>query len=75
MLVLLRFTTGENLNGFMHDLTRDPTGCNSDPEYDENMCGYEDKENCTPLDGCGSMHAYWYILSFLVIITYVLVVV
>ena len=71
VLLLLRFTTGENLNGYMHDLTRDPSGCNPDPEYDEDMCGYNDKENCKPLDGCGSHHAYWFILSFLIIITYV----
>jgi hypothetical protein len=54
-----------------HDLTRDPSSCSRNPTYDKDMCGYNDKAGCKPLNGCGSLHAYWYILSFLVIISYV----
>ena len=47
-----------------HDLTRDPSSCSRNPTYDKDMCGYNDKAGCKPLNGCGSLHAYWYILSF-----------
>jgi len=56
LVTLITFSTGENWNGFMHSVASDVDGCVSDPEYDENMCGYVSESqnpSCIPLNGCG----------------------
>ena len=65
-VTLLRFATGENWNGFMHEVAsageegvcRDTNEMDyrNSPQRDgiSNMCGYEDRQGCVPLDGCGS---------------------
>merc|ERR1719181_1303322 len=100
IFALLRFSTGENFNGFMHDLAHHNEGCvedyedyqGDDPRWKkgENLlenaeflkvtCGFNDQYEghgdpddpdatpCEPLQGCGSMMAYPYILLFTIIV-------
>eukprot|EP00752_Nemacystus_decipiens_P001936 g1865.t1 len=71
MVLLLRFSTGENWNGFMYDLAADRDGCVKDPEYDPDVCGFTSHANCVPLNGCGSWSIFPYMISFTFIITFV----
>ncbi|CAE7648316.1 scn4ab, partial [Symbiodinium microadriaticum] len=71
MISLLRFSTGENWDGFMYDVGRKSSTCVNDPDYDSAYCGFNDRTGCTPLNGCGSFAIYPYMLSFTVIITFV----
>lgn len=62
MVLLLRFSTGENWNGFMYDMVADREGCVSQPVYDATMCGFSNNPNCTPLNGCGSWSIFPYMI-------------
>lgn len=43
ILTLLRFSTGENWNGYMYDVAHAGSDdCEPDPEYEENTCGFND---------------------------------
>lgn len=72
-IVLLRFSTGENWNGFMHSVATDVEGCIKEPEYDSQFCGYNDRFDCLPLNGCGNTAIYGYMLLFNIIIAFVFV--
>lgn len=72
ILFLLRATTGENWNGMMHSLAANPPGCVDDPPYQSNMCGFNDTEGCIPINGCGNKAIYIYMLSFTLLVTYVM---
>ncbi|CAM9376355.1 unnamed protein product, partial [Discosporangium mesarthrocarpum] len=54
IVLLLRFSTGENWNGFMYDMSSDQDQCMDDPDYQEDMCGFNNRPGCIPLDGCGN---------------------
>ncbi|CBJ26318.1 Voltage Gated Calcium/Sodium Channel subunit alpha [Ectocarpus siliculosus] len=71
MVLLLRFSTGENWNGFMYDMVAEREDCVSNPVYDPDMCGFTSHANCTPLNGCGSWSIFPYMISFTLTITYV----
>ena len=71
MIALLRFSTGENWEGFMYDTARKSDDCVNDPEYDSDYCGFNDRTGCIPLNGCGSIAIFPYMLSFTIIITFV----
>eukprot|EP00752_Nemacystus_decipiens_P011295 g10037.t1 len=71
MVLLLRFSTGENWNGFMYDMVADREDCEPHPVYDPNMCGFTSRANCIPLNGCGSWSIFPYMISFTLTITYV----
>lgn len=62
MVMLLRFTTGENWSGFMYDMAAKREECVADPEYDPDMCGFTDRPNCVPLNGCGNWAIYPYMI-------------
>jgi uncharacterized protein YjbI with pentapeptide repeats len=72
LIALLRFSTGENFNGFMHDMAFVAEGCSEDPSYHDRKCGMSSDwvligktyERCRPIDGCGSYLAYPYFVSF-----------
>lgn len=64
MVLLLRFSTGENWNGFMYDMVAERDNCESQPEYDPDMCGFTDHANCTPLNGCGSWSIFPYMIRY-----------
>jgi voltage-dependent calcium channel L type alpha-1D len=71
MMALLRFATGENWDGFMYDVASKRPGCVDDPEYDSDYCGFNDHPGCLPLNGCGSVAIFPFMLSFTIIITFV----
>merc|ERR1719502_42826 len=75
LLSLLRFSTGENWNGFMHAVAHDEDGCVNDPPYDPDMCGFRDggvdHPGCVPLNGCGSNASYAYFVFFNLVIAFV----
>lgn len=57
MLLLLRFSTGENWNGFMYGLMEERRGCNEHPVYDATSpwcCDETDYPNCTEINGCSA---------------------
>ena len=79
LVALLRFATGENVNGFMHDINHVEDGCDEDPQYDDEVCGFSrdfsriglDSPNCRPLNGCGSALALPYFVSFMLFVPFV----
>jgi voltage-dependent calcium channel L type alpha-1D len=71
MLTLFRFATGENWNGFMYNAAEKLPGCNPDPSFDPEMCGFRDRPGCVPLDGCGSDAITPYLYSFCMIVFFV----
>ena len=76
MIALLRFSTGENWNGFMHSVAYQTEGCVVDPPYNKDMCGFADNGEdetigCTPLNGCGTTLAFLYFLMFNTCISFV----
>jgi len=73
MLTLLRCATGEFWNGLMYDLAihEASTGCKAQLEYDPNMCGFSTSPVCRPINGCGSVVAFPYFVSFTLFITFV----
>lgn len=73
MLSLLRFSTGEGWADFTHDMSQALPGCVLDPQYDPEMCGFNDFPGCKPLNGCGSMAIFPYIISFQLFITFVFI--
>lgn len=72
VLFLLRAATGEAWDYCMHDLAARTDGCVDDPLYDSEMCGFNNFEGCTALNGCGNSVAYVYFCSFTLLITYVM---
>ncbi len=64
MVLLLRFSTGENWNGFMYDMVADRENCEPNPVYNPDMCGFTSRANCTPLNGCGSWSIFPYMIRF-----------
>ncbi|RLN96091.1 hypothetical protein BBJ28_00027013 [Nothophytophthora sp. Chile5] len=71
-LFLLRAATGEAWNYCMHDLASSAAGCVDDPPYDPTMCGFNDFDGCTPLNGCGNPVSYAFFCSFTLLVTYVM---
>ena len=76
MLLLLRFSTGENWNGFMRSIVDDNQDCEPNPAYnpDSPWCLVDgDFPNCTPLNGCGAgILAYAYFYSFTLLVSFVI---
>lgn len=62
MVLLLRFSTGDNWNHFMYDMATSRENCVADPDYDPDMCGFSNNPGCIPLNGCGS----WAIYPFMI---------
>ena len=71
MVSLLRFATGENWNEFMYDGARHMPNCVVDPEYNSSYCGFHDRVGCIPLNGCGNVAMYPFMISFTLLITFV----
>lgn len=64
MVLLLRFSTGENWNGFMYDMVAEREDCEPQPMYDPDMCGFTSHANCIPLNGCGSWSIFPYMIRY-----------
>jgi hypothetical protein len=71
ILTLLRFTTGEAWDDFMHDVAEQQEGCNSNPSYDADYCGYNTKPGCKPLNGCGTPDIYPFLITFTLLVSFV----
>ena len=52
--------------------TSTQNGCVSDPEYDSNMCRFNDQVGCTPLNGCGKVAIFPFLLTFTIVVSMVL---
>jgi hypothetical protein len=73
ILLLLRSSTGENWNGLMYDCTLKDDTCVADLQFDSNMCGFDDKVGCTPINGCGdSFTPFIYFISFTLFVTFIM---
>lgn len=72
LLTLFRFQTGEGWNQFMNDASAKTPNCVVDPPYDPAYCGFSDHPGCIPLNGCGSSSLYVFLLSFTVLVYYVI---
>jgi hypothetical protein len=70
-LTLLRFTTGDNWSQFMYDLNENTVGCVQDPSFDSNYCGFNDHKNCIPLNGCGDVFIFPFMIIYEIVITFV----
>ncbi|KAK1934630.1 Sodium channel protein 1 brain [Phytophthora citrophthora] len=71
-LFMVRAATGESWDYCMHDYASSPDGCVEDPPYDPTMCGFNNSDNCVPLNGCGNPIAYLFFCSFTLLGTYVM---
>ena len=56
----------------MHDATHQYSDCIADPQYNTSYCGFSDHEGCIPLNGCGSVLIYPYIISWMLITSMVI---
>eukprot|EP00968_Pinguiococcus_pyrenoidosus_P016025 scaffold1505_cov256-Pinguiococcus_pyrenoidosus.AAC.25 len=65
LLTLVRFSTGENWNGFMYALEADRDGCEREP-------GPCQRRRCEPTE-CGSAAAKPYFYLFTLVVTFVLI--
>jgi len=70
-LNLLRFTTGEGWGQFMYDSAHQVDGCVDDPPFDSRYCGFNDDDNCIPLNGCSDYSIIPYMVLYTIIINFV----
>lgn len=77
MFLLLRFSTGENWNGYMRAIIPSNDKCDKYPIYNQTApwC-LSDKDNtngCTEINGCGAgISAYVFFYSFTLLVSYVI---
>ena len=73
MLLLLRFSTGENWNGFMRSMMVNQPNCSESPIYDSPWCISEtDLPECRRINGCGAgVFGFIYFYSFTLLMSYV----
>jgi hypothetical protein len=69
LITLFRFATMDAWTSFMYDAAKDQSDCVDDPDYDPAYCGFNDGPGCTPLNGCGSLSMFPYMLSFILVIS------
>ncbi len=76
MFLLLRFSTGENWNGFMRSMIPSEENCDEYPKYnrDAPWCLNDGSyPNCTEINGCGAgFTAYIYFYSFTLLVSFVI---
>jgi hypothetical protein len=42
-----------------------------DPDYDPDYCGFNDFPGCIPLNGCGSIAMFPFLLSFILVVSFI----
>jgi len=62
----------QNWNYVMYDTTHSSPDCDDDPNFDPNVCGFNDREGCLPLNGCGKNMAIPYFISYVVLMSFIL---
>ena len=70
IMTLMKFLTGEGWNLFMYDMSVSQPGCVEVPEYDPDMCGFNDKPGCIPLNGCGNMSIFPFLMIYQIIASF-----
>lgn len=65
MLTLVKFLTGEGWAIFMYSASQRMPSCVDEPQYDPNMCGFNDKVGCKPLNGCGSRSIFPFMMTYI----------
>ena len=55
----------------MYDASEQLPGCVVDPPYNASYCGFNDAPGCIPLNGCGVIWVFPYLILFTMIITFV----
>jgi hypothetical protein len=81
MSSLLRFATGENFNGFMHDMAHSEPKCDDDPHFNAHVCGFGseyasiggERARCRALEGCGSQLAFPFFISYQLLVPFVFI--
>ena len=73
--LVLRFSTGENWNGFMREMLISQEGCEESPSFNPDLpwCLNEsDYPNCSEVNGCGGgLFTYIYFYTFTLIVSFV----
>lgn len=70
-LLLIRVGTLDNWNSFMYDAAHKTKECVPDPDYDPRYCGFSDHPNCIPLNGCGDVAIFPFLLIFVLLVGFV----
>lgn len=70
LLTMLRFSTGAGWDEYMFSVFT-VQDCVTDPQYQESVCGFNDFPGCTPLNGCGSLGIFPFMISFIIVVTFV----
>jgi len=69
-MTLVKFLTGEGWNLFMYDMSISQPGCVEVPDYDPNMCGFNDKPGCIPMNGCGNRSIFPFLMIYQIIASF-----
>jgi hypothetical protein len=56
---------------FMHDASHQYPDCVVDPPFNVSYCGFSASDNCIPLNGCGTSAIFPFIVSFVLIVSLV----
>jgi hypothetical protein len=65
--------SGEGWDTYMYDAAAKIDGCVTDPEYDSNMCGFNDFPGCSPLNGCGSSFMFPFLITYVMVVTLMII--
>ncbi|KAJ8609556.1 hypothetical protein CTAYLR_006031 [Chrysophaeum taylorii] len=73
VVTLLMLATGGGWSSWMKSAARSEPGCVRFPKYSRYKCGYhENRPGCEPLDGCGVMAAYPFVILYICIVYLIL---
>lgn len=71
ILVLIRIATLDNWNIIMYDASHHKKNCVVDPPYDPRYCGFSDHVGCLPLNGCGDLAIFPFVLIYVLLMGFV----
>jgi len=72
VLTLLVFSVGGKWDLFMMDAASTTPGCVDNPSYNPNMCGFSDRPDCVPLNGCGQQSIILFMCVFQFVVSTVM---
>ena len=77
MFLLLRFSTGENWNGYMRSIVPSSDDCDRYPQHDKTstwcLSGSDNPNQCTKINGCGAgIAAFIFFYSFTLLVSFVI---
>ena len=55
----------------MYDVSEQLPGCVVDPPYNAAYCGFNDAPGCIPLNGCGVISVFPFLIAFTMVATFV----